>query len=47
LVYLNTPSDKICGNSQRQRDRDLWRAGYEKPMRTGQKQGKMQLNCFS
>jgi hypothetical protein len=25
----------------------MWRADSEKPMRTGQKQGEMQLNCFS
>jgi hypothetical protein len=25
----------------------LWRADYEKPMRTGHKQGEMQLSCFS
>jgi hypothetical protein len=26
--------------------RKLWRADYEKPMRTGHKQGEIQLNCF-
>jgi hypothetical protein len=26
--------------------RELWRADCEKPMRTGHKQGEMQLNCF-
>jgi hypothetical protein len=25
----------------------LWREDYEKPVRTGHKQGEMQLNCFS
>jgi hypothetical protein len=25
----------------------LWRVDYEKPMRTGHKQGEMQLNSFS
>jgi hypothetical protein len=24
----------------------LWRSDYEKPMRTGHKQGEMRLNCF-
>jgi hypothetical protein len=24
----------------------VWRVDYEKPMRTGHKQGEMQLNCF-
>jgi hypothetical protein len=25
----------------------IWRVDYEKPMRTGHKEGEMQLNCFS
>jgi hypothetical protein len=33
---------KICTVSE-----DLWRVDYEKPVRTGHKQGEMQLNCFS
>jgi hypothetical protein len=44
---------KKCGGTDRKRLGELkisgllWEEDYEKPMKTGQKQGEIQLCCFS